>query len=237
PQAVDQSDNVTFSGNPGGGLAPYGYSWNFGDGSAAATTQNPVHAYNAAGTYTATLTVTDANAVKKTATVQVVVSALPALTAAANPPAGDAPVNVSLTALPSGGTAPFIFSWSFGDGSAASTSQNPSHTYAAGSYTAKVTVTDAFGSKVTASAPAVTVTIAPLVVSAAGQPTSGDAPVAVTFSSSATGGTAPLTFTWTFGDGTTGTGTGPRHTYGATGTYVATLTVTDATAQSRTAQV
>ena len=321
PQAVDQSDNVTFSGNPGGGLAPYGYSWNFGDGSAAATTQNPVHAYNAAGTYTATLTVTDANAVKKTAPVQVVVSALPALTAAANPPAGDAPVNVSLTALPSGGTAPFTFSWSFGDGSAASTSQNPSHTYAAGSYTAqvtltdaaghtanssvaitvsptlgatagasptsgqapltvnltatptggkapytyswdfgdgsalstsqnpahvyasagtftaKVTVTDAFGSKVTASAPAVTVTIAPLVVSAAGQPTSGDAPVAVTFSTSATGGTAPLTFTWTFGDGTTGTGTGPRHTYGAAGTYVATLTVTDATAQSRTAQV
>ncbi len=35
------------------------YSWNFGDGSAPATAQNPSHSYAAAGTYSVTLTVTD----------------------------------------------------------------------------------------------------------------------------------------------------------------------------------
>ncbi|MDH7511307.1 MAG: PKD domain-containing protein, partial [Methanolinea sp.] len=33
--------------------------WNFGDGSANATTQNPTHTYSAAGNYTVTLTVSN----------------------------------------------------------------------------------------------------------------------------------------------------------------------------------
>jgi hypothetical protein len=36
------------------------YSWNFGDGTPLSTAANPAHLYAAAGTYTATLTVTDA---------------------------------------------------------------------------------------------------------------------------------------------------------------------------------
>ena len=35
------------------------------------------------------------------------------------------------------------------------------------------------------------------------------------------------TYSWTFGDGTTGSGANPAHTYGAPGLYTATLTVTD----------
>ena len=35
------------------------YSWNWGDGSAASTTFNPVHVYSAQGTYTITLTATN----------------------------------------------------------------------------------------------------------------------------------------------------------------------------------
>jgi PKD repeat protein len=37
--------------------------------------------------------------------------------------------------------------------------------------------------------------------------------------------TADLTYTWDFGDGTTGEGTDPDHTYAAAGTYTATVTV------------
>ena len=35
------------------------YSWDFGDGSAASTQQNPTHSYTTAGTYTAKVTVSD----------------------------------------------------------------------------------------------------------------------------------------------------------------------------------
>src|SRR5260370_19323744 len=53
---------VSFTGAATGGTAPYSYGWNFGDGSAASTVQNPSHTYNTARTYTATLTVTDRSA-------------------------------------------------------------------------------------------------------------------------------------------------------------------------------
>ena len=37
----------------------------------------------------------------------------------------------------------------------------------------------------------------------------------------------PMSYAWSFGDGNTGTGATPQHTYAAAGTYTATLTVTD----------
>src|SRR3989454_330552 len=45
------------SSDPDGTIASY--RWTFGDGTAAATTQNPSHTYTAGGTFTVTLTVTD----------------------------------------------------------------------------------------------------------------------------------------------------------------------------------
>ena len=43
-----------------------------------------------------------------------------------------------------------------------------------------------------------------------------------------------VSYTWDFGDGTTGTGKTVTHTYNASGTYTATLTVTDAAGNSQT---
>lgn len=60
-------------------------------------------------------------------------------------------------------------------------------------------------------------------------PTSGPTPLTVAFNSTGSSDPDgdPLTFSWAFGDGTTGSGASVSHTYGSAGTYTATLTVTD----------
>jgi len=50
---------VLFAGSASGGTLPYSWSWNFGDGTTS-TEQSVQKTYAAAGTYTVTLTVTDA---------------------------------------------------------------------------------------------------------------------------------------------------------------------------------
>jgi PKD repeat protein len=59
PLTARATTNVTFLGSVGGGQGPYFEAWNFGDG-LGATELNTTHAYQSAGTYTATLTVVDA---------------------------------------------------------------------------------------------------------------------------------------------------------------------------------
>ncbi|MCW8999000.1 MAG: immune inhibitor A, partial [Kangiellaceae bacterium] len=49
---------VTFSNSTSGGIGGLSYSWNFGDGNSS-TEETPTHTYNADGSYTVQLTVTD----------------------------------------------------------------------------------------------------------------------------------------------------------------------------------
>jgi len=137
---------VAFTGGAAGGTSPYTYSWNFGDGSTASTSQSPSHTYTSAGSYTATLTVNDSASHTATKTVSITASAtIAALTATASgsPTSGNAPLAVAFTGSATGGVSPYSYSWNFGDGSTASTVQNPSHTYTTtGNYTAILTVSD-----------------------------------------------------------------------------------------------
>jgi PKD repeat protein len=126
-----------------------GYTWNFGDGTtgAGATVS---HTYNVAGTYTATLVVTDNSALTgvDTLTVQILAAnQLPVAYATATPASGYAPLpvtfNGSASVDPDGTIA--SYAWNFGDGS---TGSGPigQHTYQSpGSYTATLTVTDSRG--------------------------------------------------------------------------------------------
>jgi PKD repeat protein len=73
-----------------------------------------------------------------------------AVTAAADKTSGSAPLTVVFTATLSGGTPPYTFDWSFGDGTPVGHVQNPAHTYAAnGSYPVSLTVHDGAGSTAT----------------------------------------------------------------------------------------
>jgi PKD repeat protein len=235
PQTIDQGDSVSFTSTPSGGKTPFTYSWNFGDGSVASTAQNPSHVYSTAGMVTATLTLTDGNGVKATASVQINVHSLPTVSASGSPTSGDGTLTVNLSSTASGGTTPYSYSWDFGDGSAASTVQNPSHTYAAvGNYVATVTVSDALAHTAKAT---VGVSVSPaLTATASASPTSGQAPLTVSLSASPSGGKTPYTYSWNFGDGTAASSAqNPTHPYGGPGTFVAQVTITDANGVNVTA--
>ena len=228
---------VTFT-DASTGTAPLTYAWDFqNDGSVDSTLKNPSYQYTAAGTYTVKLTVT--NTVGSDPEVKagyITVSAVtvaPVAAFSATPRSGTAPLTVTFTDA-STGTAPLTYAWDFqNDGSVDSTLKNPSYQYtAAGTYTAKLTVTNTVGSDSEVKAGYITVsavTVAP-VAAFTGIPVSGTAPLDVTFTDSSTG-TSITNRRWDFGDGNISNyavATNPSHRYMSAGTYTVLLNVTNA---------
>jgi len=86
----------------------------------------------------------------------------PVAMASASPSAGVAPLSVAFSSAgsadPDGAIA--WYTWDFGDGQS-STAANPSHSYAAGSYSARLTVTDTLGASSTSAPIAITANLAP----------------------------------------------------------------------------
>src|SRR5713101_2011491 len=155
----------------------------------------------------------------------------PSLTASFNfspssPSVGQA---VTFTATVSGGTTPYSFSWTFGDGSTG-TGSTVTHAYtSAGTFTVALTVKDSGSPQMTASRQqSITVTNpATLTTSFSYSPSSPIVGQQVTFNASASGGTSPYSFSWNFGDGGSATGSVATHVYSASGSYTVTLTTTD----------
>jgi PKD repeat protein len=124
---------------------PTSWSWSFGDGMTSVE-RNPIHTYQAPGTYTVGLTVTN-DAGSDTASRAGYITVTLALATAAfegAPILGQAPLTVSFA--DQSPDAPVMWHWQFGDG-ATSTERNPDHEYAApGAYTVSLTVTTPDGS-------------------------------------------------------------------------------------------
>jgi len=228
PLSGDSPLNVAFTDASSGNVT--GWSWNFGDGGSS-TTQNPSHTYNTAGTYTVTLTASNACAndvATKTGYITVTDPPcnLPVADFSGTPLSGDAPLNVSFTDNTT--NTPTSWSWDFGDGGS-STTQNPSHTYnTAGTYTVALTATNACGNDVATKVDYITVTDPPCnlpVADFSGTPLSGDTPLNVSFTDNTTN--TPTSWSWDFGDGGSSTVQNPSHTYNSTGTYTVSLTATN----------
>ena len=224
---------VAFRATVSAGSPPYTYSWTFGDG-ATSSSPNPSHTYTRPGTYVAQLTVGDSLASTVTDGVTIVVTVQPLIaTAQANPTEGDAPLDVSFSVTVSGGLAPYTYQWMFGDGSA-STTQSAVHRYSApGTYGAQVTVRDSLGSSVSSSVSVLVRPSAPQ-VSMLASLQSGVAPLTISFSATIIGGVRPDSYAWDFGDGGTSTEESPSHRYDTTGTYIVTVTTTDALGRTTT---
>ncbi|MBE7163090.1 MAG: PKD domain-containing protein, partial [Williamsia herbipolensis] len=201
------------------------WAWTFGDGtSGAGSTVN--HQYPRAGTYTATLTVTDDRGATSSTTKNVTVAAnvAPSASFTASTNALTVSVDASASTDPDGTIA--SYAWDFGDRTTG-TGATVNHTYGtAGTYTIGLTVTDDDG---TTASTTRTVTVAP----------SNQPPVA-TFTSSASGLTVNFdasasndpdgsidSYSWDFGDTGKANGVKPSHTYAAAGTYTVSLTVLD----------
>lgn len=217
------------------------YSWNWGDGTPASSGASPAaHVYAGSGVYTITLTTTDGWG--KSASVSHDVSL--------TEPAGNTAPTVQFTAtcttftvcqMNSVGTVDpegdaMKYAWSWGDGTAVTTTASPAHTYATpGTYAISLTVTDVWGKAATVSHD-VTIT----------EPADNNAPTAViasgtctaltTCAMSATGSSDPdagdgiRNYVWSWGDGTpdtTGTSASQSHVYNVAGTYTVTLRVLD----------
>ncbi len=230
---VNAESSLTFSqATETGGTAPFIYSWNFDDGTTQSGSLNPSHTYPNPGSYTASVTVTDANKLTSSSWVVVTVNDV-APTVTLNDPQATVGVAVNFTASatdvsPAVRAAGFTYAWNFGDGGTGS-GATVSHTYAtSGTYTVSVTATDEYGGVSKAATSKLTVISATLTANA-GKAINTNAGTSITIAGSVSGGTAPYTEYWNFGDGTTTIGTlTPSHTYGNNGTYTALLDVVDA---------
>ena len=134
------------------GHTPLRYSWNWGDGTPVSTTASGSHVFPVAGTYTVTLTVSDAwGRAGNPVTREVTTSPEPA---GNEGPTVTFPQPVctgrSCSVSSTGTTDPHgirSYSWNWGDGTALSIGASPSaHVYvAAGTYTITLVVTDNWG--------------------------------------------------------------------------------------------
>jgi PKD repeat protein len=119
------------------------YTWDFGDGTAAATTKDVQHTFAAANTYAVSLTVTDNGGATNAATKSVQVTAPANAPPTASFTSSCTDLTCSFADLSSDGDGTVVgFHWDFGDGAVAAT-QNATHAYAsAGTYVVVLTVTD-----------------------------------------------------------------------------------------------
>jgi hypothetical protein len=132
------------------GTSPLTYAWEFGDG-ANGTGATTSHTFAAAGTYLVTVNATDADHATASAVVTVWIASDPSVSLAASP---SVPLPGALTnfyANVTGGTGPYNYSWSFGDGGV-SAFPTPQHSFATpGKYTVGVWVNDSAGGSTHAS--------------------------------------------------------------------------------------
>lgn len=209
--------NVTTAFTDATTNAPTQWTWHFGDGSPADVLQNPTHTYTAPGTYPVTLVTENTFGCRDSITRNAVVNPLPVAAFSF-----DTVCNNTATAFNNQSVSSTGWTWNFGDGTPISTTNSPTHIYAAsGTYTVTLISANAFGCTDTVSH-SIVVNPNPVAVYSA---TSACFTYATVFTDAST---SAVSWSWNFGDGSPAVTTAsPTYTYPAAGTYNAALTVTN----------
>jgi gliding motility-associated-like protein len=221
PVGCSSPQTITFQ-NQSTGAGTLSYVWNFGDGLANSTLQNPTHQYTTAGSFNVTLTVTSNTGCSQTIThnnAVVIGTVQAAFTAPAIACVGQI-ISFANTSSP----APTAAAWTFGDGGIAST-LNTTHTYTApGNYTIQLLST--FGGCTDIFTQNITVNPKPTAAFTGSPLAACKAPLTVNYTSNNTVGA--ISYEWHFGDGGTSSSPNPSHTYTTVGNFTDTLIVTNA---------
>jgi uncharacterized repeat protein (TIGR03803 family) len=220
--SVDSGDNSIVSWN-----------WSFGDGTNG-TGQYPVHTYTTKGTFSVTLVATNVNgmAVQGIGFSNITVS-LPTVQFTVWPTNGFRPLTVNFTcpAVDSADNSIVSWNWDFGDNTSFA-DQSPdqpvsvNHIYTQiKTFSPKLTVTNIWGTRITTNGPKVVVSPPPIFFTAS--PINSLVPMRVQFGGPGVDSQsyAITNWNWDFGDGSTGSGQNPLHTYTRTCIFSPTLVV------------
>jgi PKD repeat protein len=222
-----------------GGVAEYVWQFNDGPGQQTTTveTTSPTiaHTFPGPATYDVALTVmaSDGTSDGTAHNVTVAVGPSAVFTYSPSTPVTGSPVSFdgSSSSDPNPGGFITAYHWNFGDGSGGSGAR-PSHTYAhAGSYTVTLTVTGKSGLTATTGRVLTVQTAASPHAAFSYSPHNPRPGHTVTFDASSSSdpnaGGFITSYHWSFGDGSTGSGWLPQHTYAHSGSYTVKLTITD----------
>ncbi|NII26543.1 PKD domain-containing protein [Pseudoflavitalea sp. X16] len=214
---VGQDIQISNTSNP----TPLSVAWDFGDGTTG-TDPSPAHAYGAPGNYT----IKQVTAFSNCQDIKIqAIKIIPAPTvdfSAAEKVSCKVPFTTTFTSFAPDAVA---WKWEFGDGET-STLENPSHTYKVqGVFNVSLTITNGAGCEVTATKNSYIEIKKPdvRIMNALSKDC-----VPFTFKPvlNIISITPIVKYEWDFGDGSTGTGLDPVHTYTQKGTYTVSVTYT-----------
>jgi len=217
PTVCQAPVNVVFT-NSSAGSGTLSYNWNFGDGRTSAET-NPVHSYNSNGDYRVVLEVTSSLGCSDTTSRLVSIGRISTDFLVPERICPGMPADFRNNSSPR----PVSSQWTFSNGQTDSLPHAQATVEAPGTYT--VQLINFYSNCADSVTKTINVAPTPVASFSVSDSTRCQPTLNATFQHPAENG---VTYTWDYGDGTTGTGANPTHGYNRYGTFSVTLIASDA---------